>query len=126
MLYSIRKTEDSEKFGDLASLQHQVEKTQLQNKLGKQKFHEILKKVFEPATDTIKSTSEKIIKTMMLTSKGTNKVTEILNDKLSEIMNDRCKIASCLLSPLSKKTNPENTSQFKLKSIITQTGLSIC
>ena len=29
-------------------------------------------------------------------------------------MNDRGIIASCLLSPLSKITNPENTSQFKL------------
>ena len=37
-----------------------------------------------------------------------------MNNKLPEIMNDRGIIASYLLSPLSKITTPENTSQFKL------------
>ena len=37
-----------------------------------------------------------------------------LNSKLLEIMNDRGKIASYLMSPSSKITNPENTSQFKI------------
>ena len=51
---------------------------------------------------------------MMLTSKKNNKALENLNEKLLQIMNNRGKVASDLLSPLSKITNPENTSQFKL------------
>ena len=43
-----------------------------------------------------------------------NLAKEILNNKLLEIMNDRGIIAAYLTSPLSKITNPENTSQFKL------------
>ena len=43
-----------------------------------------------------------------------NETTENLNYKFSEVMNDRDIIASYLLSALSKKTNPENTTQFKL------------
>ena len=37
-----------------------------------------------------------------------------LNNKLVEIMNDRGILATYLMTPLSKITNPENTSQFKL------------
>ena len=43
-----------------------------------------------------------------------NQALENLTNKLLEIMNDRGILASYLLSPLSKITNPENTSQFKL------------
>ena len=42
------------------------------------------------------------------------KALENLSDKLLEIMNDRGMIASYLLSPRSKITNLENTTQFKL------------
>ena len=37
-----------------------------------------------------------------------------LNNKLLEIMNDRGKLATYLMSPFSKITSPENTSQFKI------------
>ena len=43
-----------------------------------------------------------------------NKALSNLNDKFTEIMNERGILASYLLSPLSKITNPEHTSQFKL------------
>ena len=43
-----------------------------------------------------------------------NQAIENLNNKLLEIMNDRGILASYLMSPLSKITNPENTTQFKL------------
>ena len=82
--------------------------------LGKQKFHEVMKKLFEPVTDTNKNTSEDLTKPMMLTPKENNKAKENTNDKLLEILNDRGIIASSLLSPLSKITNPENSSQFNL------------
>ena len=51
---------------------------------------------------------------MTETSIKNNKPIENLNDKLLEILNDRGKITSYFLSPLSKITNPENTSQYKL------------
>ena len=43
-----------------------------------------------------------------------NKALEHINDKLSEIVNDKGIIASYLMSPPSKVTNLENTSQFTL------------
>ena len=43
-----------------------------------------------------------------------NQALENLNNQLLEIMNDRGILASYLMSPLSKITNPENTTQFKL------------
>ena len=50
----------------------------------------------------------------MLSSKEKNKATENLNGKLREITIDAGIIASYLLPPLSKITNPENTTQFIL------------
>ena len=50
----------------------------------------------------------------MLGSKENNKAIKTLNDKLLETKNDIGVIASFLLSPLSKITNPENTTQLKL------------
>ena len=104
MLYPIKDREDLEKINELVSLQDQVKVVRLQDKLGKQNFHEDMKKVFEPVTKTLEKTSQDITKTM----------TENLNNKLLEIINDRDILASYLMSPLSKITNPENTTQFKL------------
>ena len=72
-----------------------------------------MKKLYGPLSDTIKDTSRDITKTMTETSIRNNNLLENLNDKFLEIMNDRGIIASCLLSPLSKTTNPEHTSHFK-------------
>ena len=103
-----------EKLEELVSLESQVKALSLQDKLGKQNIHEDKKKVFEPITNTIKDTSRDITNTMTETSINNNKALENLNDKLLEIMNDRGIKASYLLSPLSKNTNHENTSQFEL------------
>ena len=51
---------------------------------------------------------------MVESSKENNKALTSLNNKPSEIMNDRGIIECYLLSPLSKITNPEKSSQFKL------------
>ena len=48
---------------------------------------------------------------MMITSKENNETKEDLNDKFLKIMNDRVIVAFYLLSPLSKITVPEITSQ---------------
>ena len=114
MLYSIKDREDLEKFNELLSLENQVKLVKLQDKLGKQNFHEDMKKVFEPVTKTIKDVSEEVTKTMTEKSIKNNQALENLKNKLLEIMNDRGILASYLMSPLSKITNPENTTHFKL------------
>ena len=114
MLYSIKNREDLEKLEDLVSLQNQVKVVRLQDKLGEQNFHEDMKKVFEPVTKSIENTSQDITKTITVTSLKNNEAIENLNNKLLEIMNDRGILAAYLMSPLSKITNPENTTQFKL------------
>ena len=43
MLFAIETLEDLEKLEELESVRNQVEKVRLQDKLGKQNFHEIIK-----------------------------------------------------------------------------------
>ena len=114
MLFGINNRENLENLNELASLQDQVKAVILQDKLGKQNFHEDIKEVFEPVTKTIKDVSQDVTKTLMITAKEINQVLENLNNKLLEIMNDRGILASYLMTPLSKITNPENNTQFKL------------
>ena len=114
MLFPIKDREELNKLEELASLQDQVKVVRLQDKLGKQNFHEDMKKVFEPVTNSLKNTSENIAKTLIETSNNNNEALENLNEKILEIMKERGILASYLMSPLSKITNPENTSQFKI------------
>ena len=114
MLYSIKDREDLEKIEDLVSLQEQVKVVKLQDKLGKQNFHEDMKKVFEPVTKSLENTSENLTKAITETSIKNNLAIENINNNLLEIMNDRGILATYLMSPLSRITNPENTTQFKL------------
>ena len=114
MLYSIKDREDLENLNELVSLQDQVKTVRLQDKLGKQNFHEGMKKVFEPVTKSLENTSQDITKTLTETSVKSNQAIENLNNKLLEIMKDRGTISSYFLSPLAKIFNPENTTQFKL------------
>ena len=113
-MYSIKDTESLENLQELVSLESKVKTVRLQDKLGKQNFHEDMKKVFEPVTKSFKDVYEEVTKTMTENSIKNNQALEYLNNKLLEIMNDRSILASYLLSLLSKITNPENSSQFKL------------
>ena len=72
-----------------------------------------MKKVFELVTKSLENTSQDITKTITESSIKNNQVIENLDNKLLEIMNDRRFLASYLMSPLSKITNPENTTHFK-------------
>ena len=114
MLYSIKGREDLENLEELVSLENQVKVVRLQDKLGKQNFHEDMKKVFELIAKSLENTSQDITKTITETSIKNNQAIDNLNNKLLEILNDRGTLASYLMSPLSKITNPENSKQFKL------------
>ena len=114
MMFPIRNIEDLKDLNELVSLQAQVKTVRLQDKLGKQNFHEDMKKVFEPVAKSLEDTSQDITKIISETSLKNNQAIENLNNKLLEIMNDRGILATYFMSPLSKITNPENYSQFKL------------
>ena len=100
MLYSIKDREDLENLNELVSLQDQVKTVRLQDKLGKQNFHEDMKKVFEPVTKSLENTSENLTKTITETSIKNNQAIENLNGKILELMNDKCLIAPYLASSL--------------------------
>ena len=73
-----------EKLEELVSLENKVKVARLQDKLGKQNFHEDMKKVFEPVTKSLENTSQDITKTIIGTSTNNSKALEILNNKLLE------------------------------------------
>ena len=53
MLYAIKDRENLKNLEELVSLENQVKVVKLQDKLGKQNFHEEMKKVFEPVTKSV-------------------------------------------------------------------------
>ena len=114
MMFAINNREDLDKLEELASLQDQVKVVKLKDKLGEQNFHEDMKKVFEPVTKSLKNTSENLTKAITETSIKNNLAIENINNNLLEIMNDRGILATYLMSPLSRITNPDNASQFRL------------
>ena len=114
MMFPIRNVEDLQKLNEAVSLQNEVKVVKLQDKLGKQNFHENMEKVFEPLTKSLENTSENLTKAITESSIKNNQAIDNINNNLLEIMNDRGILATYLMSPLSSITNPENTSQFKL------------
>ena len=115
MLFPIKDREELNKLEELASLQDQVKVVKLQDKLGKQNFHEDMKKVFEPVTKSLENTSEKLTKAITENSINNNKAIENLKEKILELMNDKGMITSYLASSLVNLLKPENKSQFRLK-----------
>ena len=73
-----------------------------------------MKKILESVTKSLESTSQDITKIISENSMKNNQAIENLNNKLLEIMNDRGILATYLMSPLSKISNPENSSQFQI------------
>ena len=67
-MFPIKNREDLQNLNESVSLQNQVKVVRLQDKLGKQNFHEDMKEVFEPLTDKLKKTSENLTKTITETS----------------------------------------------------------
>ena len=114
MLYPTENVEDLRKLNELVSLESQVKAVRLQDKHGEQNFHENVEKAFERVTKSIEHVSQEVTKTMTEISIKKEQALEILNNKLPEAMNDRGLLATYLMSPLSKITNPENATHFKL------------
>ena len=93
-MYSIKIREDLEFSNELISLNNQVDEIRLYDKLGKQNYHEKIRNIYEPPTDTIKNTTENLTKTITEKSSEINIALEHLNSKLLEVMNDRGILAS--------------------------------
>ena len=124
MLFAIKNRENCEKLEDQASLKNQVEEFRLQDKFGKQTFHENTKNLFEPVIDTHKNTSEKVTKTITETFFNNNKAIENLNEKLLKLMNDKGMIAPYLASSSVNIFKPENKSQIRLKKDLNPSKMS--
>ena len=124
MLYSIKDRKDLDELNELASLQKQVKVVRLQDKLGKQNFHEDIKKVFEPITQSIEKTSENITKTITETSINNNKAIENLNEKILVLLDEKGLIAPYLASSLVNLFKPENKSQFRLRKDLNSTKMN--
>ena len=114
MLFPTKVTDDFGKLEELVSLKIQADEFGLQDKLGKQNYHEKQKKLFEPPTDTNENTSENLTKTKTETSNKNNKALENLNEKVLELIKDKGMIAQYLASSSGNLFKPENESQFKL------------
>ena len=115
MMFPIRNVEDLQNLNEAVSLQNQVKVVRLQDKLGKQNFHENMEEVFEPLTDTLKKTSDNIAKTITENSINNNKAIENLNEKILELMNDKGMIAPYLTTSFVEVFKKDNKSQFRLR-----------
>ena len=91
-MFSIRNVV-LQNLNEAVSLQSQVKVARSQDKIGKQKFHEDLKEVFEPITKSLENTSENKTKTITETSIKNNTAISDLKEKILELMNDKGMIA---------------------------------
>ena len=123
-MFSINNREDLQNLNKLSSLQDQVKAVRLPDKLGKENFHEDMKKVFEPMTDAIKNTSENITKTISEAYKNNNKAIEDLNEEILELFKDKGIIAPYLASSLVSLFKLEEKSQFRLKKELNSTKMN--
>ena len=114
MYIAIKNREDLENLEELASLKTQVEEFRLQDKLGKQNYHQDTNNLFEPLTDAIKGISGILTKTITETYNKYNKAIENLNGKVLDLTNDKGMIAPYLTSSLVNLLKLENKSQFRL------------
>ena len=115
MLFPIRNVEDLQNLNEAVSLQKQLKVVRLQDKLGKQNFHEDFREVIEPITKSLENTSDKITKTITEHSINNNKAVENLNEKVLELMNDKGLIFPYLASSLAEVFKFDNKSQFRLR-----------
>ena len=115
MMFPIRNVEDLQNLNEAVSLQNEVKVVRLQDKLGKQNFHEDLIELFKPVTKSLEKTSENITKTITENSINNNKAIENLNEKILELMNDKGMIAPYLTTSFVEVFKKDNKSQFRLR-----------
>ena len=123
-MFPIRNVEDIQNLNEAVSLQNQVKVVRLQDKLGKQNFHEDMEEVFEPLTDTLKKTSENVRKTITETSIKKIKAISNLNEKVLELMDEKVSIAPHLAFPLVNLFKSENKSQIRLRKDLNSTKMN--
>ena len=123
MFYSIKDREDLQILEDLVSLKSQMKAVRLQDKLGKQNFHEDIRKVFETVSNTMINTSEILIKTISEPYINNKKAIENLNEKVSELKRAKGMIAPYLASSLVNLFKPENKSHIRLKKDLNSTKM---
>ena len=114
-MFPITNVEDLQNSNEAVSFQNQVKVVRLQDKLGKQNFHEDMEEVLEPLTNTFNKTSEKITKTITETCIENNKAISDLNEKVSELKDEKSLIAPYLASSLLYLFKSGNKSQFRLR-----------
>ena len=124
MLFPIKNVEDLQNLNEAVSLENDVKVVRLQDKLGKQNFHEDMKEVFEPMTNAIEKTSENITKSITEVSINNNKTIENLNEKILELMDANGMIASHLALPLVEVFRKDNKSQFRIRKDPNSTKLN--
>ena len=124
-MYSINNREELEDSNELVSLQSQVKAVRLQDELGKQNFHEDMKKIIEPITRSLEKTTQYKTKTITDSSTKDNKALSDLNKKVSELMNHKGMIAPFLASSSVNLFKPENKSQFGLKKDLNSTKINV-
>ena len=124
MLFPIKNVEDLENLKETVSLENDVKVVRLQDKLGKQNFHEDMKEVFEPMTNAIEKTPENITKSITEVSINNNKTIENLNEKILELMDANGMIASYLALPLVEVFRKDNKSQFRIRKDPNSTKLN--
>ena len=79
-MFPIKDRQDLKDLDEAVSLQNQVKAVRLQDRLGKQNFHEDTKKMFEPVTKSLENNSGNITKTIMESSINNNRAIESLNE----------------------------------------------
>ena len=114
-MHSVKNRGNLKNLNELVSLNNQVDELRLQDKLGKQNFHENAKKYMNQSliSRTIHQYIQKLTETLTESSIRNNQTLENLNDKLLEMMNDRVILATYSMSPLLKITNLGKSTQLK-------------
>ena len=99
----------------MADLQSKVKQVRLVEKLGKQGFYCDTKDFFEPITEVVTDTSQKLLDESKSTTKAIEELYESsVHVKALQLINQRGEIHSNLIRPIAKLLVPTNKSQFRL------------
>ena len=115
MIQSIKNKDDLKDLEELADLQSKVKQVRLDEKLGKQGFHQDTKQQFESITKAVTDTNEKFLEETKYNTKAIESLDESnVQAKALELMNKNGIVDSSLIRPIVKLLVPKNKSQFRL------------